>query len=89
MRKPSPRATPPAPRPAPERTPEPGPTSAAAPPPPVTVRPEPPPPAPVALPHYRPATRPQPKGGTSVLTTTLVIIAPAVLATAILRSRSR
>lgn len=67
--------------------PTPGPTSAAAPPP--SARPEPPSAAPVALPHYRPATRPRPKRGTSVLTTTLVIIAPAVLATAILRSRSR
>ncbi|MFC7965640.1 hypothetical protein [Streptomyces cinereoruber] len=69
----------------------PEPTSAAAPPPPppTSARPVPPSPAPVALPHYRPVTRPQPKGGTSVLTTTLMIIAPAVLATAILRSRSR
>ncbi len=77
------------PRPAPPvtRAPEPGPTSAAAPPPPTSAPP--PSPAPVALPHYRPVTRPQPKSRTSVLTTTLVIIAPAVLATAILRSRSR
>ncbi|MFE0646775.1 hypothetical protein ACFW2Y_35050 [Streptomyces sp. NPDC058877] len=43
----------------------------------------------MALPHYRRTTRDQPKGGTSVVTATLMITAPAVLATAILRVRSK
>ncbi|MET9951833.1 hypothetical protein ABZ135_09840 [Streptomyces sp. NPDC006339] len=46
-------------------------------------------PAPAALPHYKGAARMKPKSTPNVLTTTLLIIAPAVLATAILRSRSR
>ncbi|MEV6247631.1 hypothetical protein AB0M38_15710 [Streptomyces sp. NPDC051742] len=52
------------------------------------MRPRPPAAGPVALPHYRRTSRPQPAGRTSVVTMTLVIIAPAVLATAILRPRS-
>ncbi|MFD9608591.1 hypothetical protein ACFWWS_04425 [Streptomyces sp. NPDC059083] len=43
----------------------------------------------MALPHYRQAARAQKKGGTSVVTATLMITAPAVLATAILRPRSK
>ncbi|WP_189833915.1 hypothetical protein [Streptomyces zaomyceticus] len=53
------------------------------------MRPRPPAPGPVALPHYRRATRAEPKSGTSVVTATLMITAPAVLATAILRARSK
>ncbi|MBP2586275.1 hypothetical protein J3A78_006753 [Streptomyces sp. PvR006] len=43
----------------------------------------------MAMPHYRRTSRPQPKTGTSVVTATLMITAPAVLATAILRPRSK
>ncbi|WP_267888969.1 hypothetical protein [Streptomyces viridochromogenes] len=43
----------------------------------------------MALPHYRPATQAKREGGTSVVTATLMITAPAVLATAILRPRSK
>lgn len=99
---PPPAATPTAPRPRPASPAPPTPSAteqperapAAAPPPPApapppTVRPRPPAAGPVALPHYRRTSRPQPKGSTSVVTMTLVIIAPAVLATAILRPRSR
>ncbi|WP_041663209.1 MULTISPECIES: hypothetical protein [Streptomyces] len=53
------------------------------------MRPRPPAPGPVALPRYRRATHTQPKNGTSVVTATLMITAPAVLATAILRPRSK
>ncbi len=53
------------------------------------MRPRPPSPSSVALPHYRPATHTKQKGGTSVVTATLMITAPAVLATAILRPRSK
>ncbi|HEY9373491.1 MAG TPA: hypothetical protein VIU94_34440, partial [Streptomyces sp.] len=44
---------------------------------------------PVALPAYRKSVRPRPERGGSLVTMTLVIIAPAVLASAILRPRSR
>ncbi|MFB9607809.1 hypothetical protein ACFFTQ_33170, partial [Streptomyces roseofulvus] len=54
-----------------------------------TTAPRPAPPAtPVALPHYKRASRPQPKTTSSPVTTMLLITAPAVLATAILRPRS-
>ncbi|MFE5300945.1 hypothetical protein [Streptomyces sp. NPDC056632] len=53
------------------------------------MRPRPPAPGPVALPHYRRAARVTPKSAPNVLSTTLLIAAPAVLATAILRPRSR
>ncbi|WP_369147936.1 hypothetical protein [Streptomyces sp. R44] len=43
----------------------------------------------MALPTYRPATHTKKQGGTSVVTATLMITAPAVLATAILRPRSK
>ncbi|MFD8211682.1 hypothetical protein ACFV2S_35495 [Streptomyces sp. NPDC059695] len=43
----------------------------------------------MALPHYRQAARTKKEGGTSVVTATLMITAPAVLATAILRPRSK
>ncbi|GGY55601.1 hypothetical protein GCM10010299_72440 [Streptomyces tanashiensis] len=43
----------------------------------------------MALPHYRQATQAKKQGGTSVVTATLMITAPAVLATAILRPRSK
>ncbi len=95
---PPPPVTTPAPGPAPASPVPPGTqpperSPAAAPPPPPapapTLRPRPPAAAPVALPHYRRTSRPQPTGRTSVVTMTLVIIAPAVLATAILRPRSR
>ncbi|MFC9793996.1 hypothetical protein [Streptomyces sp. NPDC057695] len=43
----------------------------------------------MALPHYRRTARPQPKSTPNVVTATLVITAPAVLATAILRARSK
>ncbi|MGW4750263.1 hypothetical protein ACWEPR_36310, partial [Streptomyces sp. NPDC004290] len=67
--------------PAPPPPPSPSPTP--------TLRPRPATPSPVALPHYRQAARAQKKGGTSVVTATLMITAPAVLATAILRPRSK
>ncbi|SCG06993.1 hypothetical protein GA0115259_110815, partial [Streptomyces sp. MnatMP-M17] len=44
---------------------------------------------PVALPAYRKATREQPDGGPSMVSLMLLITAPAVLAVAILRPRSR
>ncbi|MFB7512058.1 hypothetical protein [Streptomyces sp. NPDC056144] len=53
------------------------------------MKPRPPAPTPVALPHYRPTVRAEPKSGGSVVTATLMITAPAVLATAILRPRSK
>ncbi|MGO4635344.1 hypothetical protein AB4225_31110, partial [Streptomyces sp. 2RAF24] len=82
---PPPRPAPPAPAPTtPEAEPPPPPRPA----PPPTARPR--PAAPVALPHYRPtAARAKPKSAPNVLTTTLLITAPAVIATAILRPRSR
>ncbi|MEV4946805.1 hypothetical protein [Streptomyces sp. NPDC053755] len=43
----------------------------------------------MALPSYRPAQRPRPEGGPSLVSMTLLVTAPAVLATAALRSRSR
>ncbi|MFI5756323.1 hypothetical protein [Streptomyces sp. NPDC051569] len=43
----------------------------------------------MALPVYRKATRKQPKGGTSPVVLMLLITAPAVLAVAVLRPRSR
>ncbi|MEU8617400.1 hypothetical protein [Streptomyces sp. NPDC048623] len=46
-------------------------------------------PAPVVLPHYRRTARVKPKSTPNVLTATLLVTAPAVLATAILRPRSR
>ncbi|MFF0430884.1 hypothetical protein ACFYU9_01470 [Streptomyces sp. NPDC004327] len=52
------------------------------------MRPRPPAPGPVALPHYKRAARVKPKSSPNVLTTTLLVTAPAVLATAILRPRS-
>ncbi len=61
----------------------------AAPAPAPSAQPRPPAAGPVALPRYRRTARPRPAGGNSVVTTTLMIIAPAVLATAILRPRSR
>ncbi|MFE0339643.1 hypothetical protein ACFW1I_36335, partial [Streptomyces sp. NPDC058955] len=53
-----------------------------------TTAPRPAPAAPVALPHYKRTSRPQPKTTSSPVTTMLLITAPAVLATAILRPRS-
>ncbi|MER8041324.1 hypothetical protein [Streptomyces sp. NPDC094032] len=44
----------------------------------------------MALPHYRrAAARVKPKSAPNVITTTLLITAPAVIATAILRPRGR
>lgn len=94
---PSPRPGPPSPAPArptrpPERPEPPERTTAPAAPPPAhapSASARPPAAGPVALPHYRRTSRPRPESGTSVVTTTLVIIAPAVLATAILRPRGR
>ncbi|MFC8508141.1 hypothetical protein ACFU3J_07195 [Streptomyces sp. NPDC057411] len=69
-------------------TPEAEPPAPPKPSPPPTLRPR--PPAPVALPHYRrTAARAKPKSAPNVLTTTLLVTAPAVIATAILRPRSR
>ncbi|MEV5969361.1 hypothetical protein [Streptomyces sp. NPDC051921] len=53
------------------------------------MRSHPPAPGPVALPHYQRTARVKPKSAPNVLSTTLLITAPAVLATAILRPRSR
>ncbi|MFC8920904.1 hypothetical protein ACFT5C_34755, partial [Streptomyces sp. NPDC057116] len=58
------------------------------PPPPPSARPRPSSPAPVPLPAYRRAQRAEPAGGPSSVTVMLVIMAPAVLAAAALRSRS-
>ncbi|TXS22255.1 hypothetical protein EAO71_25420 [Streptomyces sp. ms191] len=44
---------------------------------------------PVALPAYRRTARAEPEGGPSLVSMTLLVTAPAVLATAILRARSR
>ncbi|MFI9000568.1 hypothetical protein [Streptomyces sp. NPDC053541] len=43
----------------------------------------------MALPHYKRTSRVKPKSAPNVLTTTLLVTAPAVFATAILRPRSR
>ncbi|MFB7943151.1 hypothetical protein ACFC39_39350, partial [Streptomyces sp. NPDC056049] len=59
-----------------------------APPAPPAAAPRPAPAAPVALPHYQRTTRPQPKSTRSPVTTMLLLVAPAVLATAVLRPRS-
>ncbi|MEU8543680.1 hypothetical protein AB0C52_27435 [Streptomyces sp. NPDC048717] len=67
--------------------PPPPPPAPPAPPSP-SARPRPHVPAAVALPHYRRTARAKPKSSPNVVTTTLLITAPAVLATAILRPRS-
>ncbi|MBT2443815.1 hypothetical protein J7E93_27700, partial [Streptomyces sp. ISL-36] len=54
-----------------------------------SLRPRPPAATPVALPAYRRAARPEPEGGPSLVSMTLLVTAPAVLATALLRPRSR
>ncbi|MGG7571942.1 hypothetical protein [Streptomyces sirii] len=87
----SPRPAPPPPAPPPRPTPSPPPP----PPSPPRARPTPPPapkllrvPAPSALPRsYARASRP-PREGRSIVTTTLLVTAPAVLAGAALRPRS-
>ncbi|MFF3749426.1 hypothetical protein ACFYYH_03020 [Streptomyces sp. NPDC002018] len=43
----------------------------------------------MALPAYRKATREQPRGGPSIVSLMLLVTAPAVLAVAVLRPRSR
>ncbi|MFD5032348.1 hypothetical protein ACFVWX_07370 [Streptomyces sp. NPDC058220] len=43
----------------------------------------------MALPAYRKATRKQPRSGPSLVSLMLLITAPAVLAVAVLRPRSR
>ncbi|MEU6924374.1 MULTISPECIES: hypothetical protein [unclassified Streptomyces] len=53
------------------------------------MRPSPPAPRPVALPAYRKPPRKVVRHGTSVVTLTLLITAPAVFAVAVLRPRSR
>ncbi|MFE6384182.1 hypothetical protein ACFVPJ_34135, partial [Streptomyces roseolus] len=69
----------------PETPPAPAPP---APPPARTAAPRPAAAPPAALPHYKRTSRPQPKSTASPVTTMLLITAPAVLATAILRPRS-
>ncbi|MCA1222055.1 hypothetical protein LCE31_27460, partial [Streptomyces sp. 8L] len=74
-------------------------TPAPAPPPPPPPRPKPsrprpapsarPTPSAVALPHYRKTVRKQPVRHTSPVLMMLLITAPAVLAVAVLRPRSR
>lgn len=54
-----------------------------------SVRPTHPAPRPVALPAYRKPPRKVPRRGTSLVTLTLLITAPAVFAVAVLRPRSR
>ncbi|MFV0126619.1 hypothetical protein ACLGI4_02675 [Streptomyces sp. HMX112] len=46
-------------------------------------------PSPVRLPTYRRAARPEPGGGPSPVSLMLLLTAPAVLAAAVLRPRSR
>ncbi|MFF2009386.1 hypothetical protein ACFVWY_09970 [Streptomyces sp. NPDC058195] len=75
------------PPPAPE--PEPAPAPSPAPKPSPSARPAPPSPRPVALPHYRRPERRAVRRSSSVMTTTLLITAPAVFAVAVLRPRSR
>ncbi|WP_326769547.1 hypothetical protein OG978_37885 [Streptomyces sp. NBC_01591] len=70
---------PPPPAPKPSPTPSPSPS----------VRPSPPAPRPVALPNYRKPPRKVVRRGTSLVTFTLLITAPAVFAVAVLRPRSR
>ncbi|MER5849674.1 hypothetical protein ABT126_22155 [Streptomyces sp. NPDC002012] len=53
------------------------------------MRPTHPAPRPVALPAYRKPPRKVPRRGTSLVTLTLLITAPAVFAVAVLRPRSR
>ncbi|GGT13295.1 hypothetical protein GCM10014713_02270 [Streptomyces purpureus] len=53
------------------------------------MRPRPPAPARVALPTYRRIQRPEPRGGPTLVHLMLLVTAPAVLATAALRPRSR
>ncbi|MFD5190740.1 hypothetical protein ACFWMU_21765 [Streptomyces sp. NPDC058357] len=53
------------------------------------MRPSPPAPRPVALPAYRKPPHKVVRHGTSVVTLTLLITAPAVFAVAVLRPRSR
>ncbi|MFJ4214863.1 hypothetical protein ACIP27_19290, partial [Streptomyces hydrogenans] len=81
---------PPAPAtPAPEEPPPPTPPAPTPPPPPSpAAAPPAAPPSPVPLPHYQRTSRPQPKSTSSPVTTMLLLTAPAVLATAILRPRS-
>ncbi|MEU8760270.1 hypothetical protein [Streptomyces sp. NPDC048659] len=74
---PAPKPAPTTPRAEPPAPPKPSPTP--------TLRPR--PPAPVALPHYQRTARAKPKSAPNVITTTLLITAPAVIATAILRPR--
>ncbi|MEE1754525.1 hypothetical protein PUR26_19160 [Streptomyces sp. SP18CS02] len=50
---------------------------------------KPPSPSPVPLPAYRRAQRAEPEGGPSLVSLTLLVTAPAVLAAAALRPRSR
>ncbi|MGW2088578.1 hypothetical protein [Streptomyces sp. NPDC001880] len=71
----------PAPTPTPTPAPTPTPTRSA--------RPTPPSPRPVALPAHRKPPRKAVRHGTSLVTLTLLITAPAVFAVAVLRPRSR
>lgn len=82
---PRPEPEPVPPLPAPTPTPTPRPTPAPTP----SARPTPPTPRPVALPAYRKPARKAVRHGTSLVTLTLVITAPAVFAVAVLRPRSR
>ncbi|MGF1343083.1 MULTISPECIES: hypothetical protein [unclassified Streptomyces] len=52
------------------------------------MRPAPPTARPVAIPTYRKASRKAPRSGPSLVSTTLLITAPAVFAVAVLRPRS-
>ncbi|MFC8729479.1 hypothetical protein [Streptomyces bacillaris] len=70
----------PVPPPPPTPTPKPSPTP--------SVAPKPPEARPVALPTYRKATRKETRSGPSLVSTTLLITAPAVFAVAVLRPRS-
>ncbi|MER5747488.1 hypothetical protein [Streptomyces sp. NPDC002225] len=87
------RPAPPRPTPGPVVPPPPAPPSPPAPSPDPTpsssARPAPPSPRPVALPHYRRPERKTVRHSGSVVTTTLLITAPAVFAVAVLRPRSR
>ncbi|MEU2434453.1 hypothetical protein ABZ611_34100 [Streptomyces sp. NPDC007861] len=87
-------AEPAPPQPPPPAPPTPAPPlPAPAPPPPPapapTVRPALGVPSPVALPSYRRPRREEPRGGPSLVSLTLLVTAPAVLAAAFLRPRSR
>ncbi|MFE2759309.1 hypothetical protein [Streptomyces halstedii] len=89
---PPPPPSPPPPTAPPVRSPEPPPPPPAPPPPSPspspTVRPSAPSPRPVALPAYRKPPRKVPRPGSSLVSTTLLITAPAVFAVAVLRPRS-